>query len=871
MILRLLNRFCATLIISLTGMVVQANFNSEYYDHNIKPIFASRCVQCHSCYNAPCQMNLGSIEGLNRGLVTKLDVFDPGKLTAAAPTRLGIDRKTTEQWRNFSKEIHFKAVTQDTGNAQKNIDTSFILTLVNHKKKNASLIVDDLAHADEMAENSRVCPDTSQGLIQHLQNRPNAGMPYGLPALSNEQIEKIKIWTEMGSPREDKVSSLTVKDFTVIRKVENYLNAYLRNSNLEEAKRQSLVSRYIYEHLFLAHIYLHDEAAPESFYTLIRSSKTCDAFDEIATRRPWDATGLPFFYCLKRIDATIVSKTHIPYMLNEKKLARWNQLFFSNPWKVSFKGEGQNLIDVAPRADKYANNPFYIFNDLPAQGRYQFLLDDAQYHVNTFIKGPVCKGNVAVNSIDEQFYVLFMKPESDLMVRNKKLVKDAMSDLFLPAHVGSGQWGGVIRAYNLRKARNNFRVIRDQYYGREFPKGYEINDIWNGLDESASDAILSANTNAALTVFRHEDSAAVVKGLVGATSKTVFVLDYAIFERIYYNLVVGFDVFGNAGHQVQTRRYMSFTKMEAEENFLSFLPSNVRSPMRRSWYLQSSNTEESIDKATGDKLAGSFPLLGLDKGTRVDLPALDQYKYDRANVVDKLRTLRRYRSELVSQFKVRLGAALIDNNQLNPEKDLMVKSKGLKINNSRTIGEFENELAKITDLTGKNNEWILKMPSASILLVESAEGSEIYTLARNKEHLNIAWLTHESSRRNEALDSMVIYKGVMTSYPNHIFRINLSQGREFLETMLAMMDHHTYEVLIRKFGNPRTGPGSERFWESSDRLHEAFKKNYPLEYGAFDYNRYGNDYRYNSDNDVDFLKNMNPALRKAIGNELDAE
>ncbi len=61
--------------------------------------------------------------------------------------------------------------------------------------------------------------------------------------------------------------------------------------------------------------------------------------------------------------------------------------------------------DVVPRADKHASNPFLTFKDIPVKARYQFLLDDAQYHVMTFIKGPVCKGQTALNSIDEQFYV----------------------------------------------------------------------------------------------------------------------------------------------------------------------------------------------------------------------------------------------------------------------------------------------------------------------------------------------------------------------------------------------------------------------------------------------------------------------------------
>jgi len=37
------------------------------YDSHIKPLLDARCVVCHSCYNAPCQLNLASYEGLERG------------------------------------------------------------------------------------------------------------------------------------------------------------------------------------------------------------------------------------------------------------------------------------------------------------------------------------------------------------------------------------------------------------------------------------------------------------------------------------------------------------------------------------------------------------------------------------------------------------------------------------------------------------------------------------------------------------------------------------------------------------------------------------------------------------------------------------
>ena len=57
-----------------------------------------------------------------------------------------------------------------------------------------------------------------------------------------------------------------------------------------------------------------------------------------------------------------------------------------------------------------------------------------------------------------------------------------------------------------------------------------LEDLWDGN---------GVNENAVLTVFRHLDSATVVKGLVGDTPLSGWVVDYPLLERIHYLLVAG--------------------------------------------------------------------------------------------------------------------------------------------------------------------------------------------------------------------------------------------------------------------------------------------------------------------------------------------
>src|ERR1700686_5678678 len=71
---------------------------SDDYTSRIQPIFDSRCVACHSCYNAPCQLNLQSYSGLARG-ANKLNVYDRSRLKSVAPSRLDIDGRSVADWR----------------------------------------------------------------------------------------------------------------------------------------------------------------------------------------------------------------------------------------------------------------------------------------------------------------------------------------------------------------------------------------------------------------------------------------------------------------------------------------------------------------------------------------------------------------------------------------------------------------------------------------------------------------------------------------------------------------------------------------------------------------------------------------------------
>ena len=63
------------------------------FNKQVQPILNQRCIVCHSCNDAPCQLDLTSYEGLDRGANPAL-VYNGARLITDKPTRIGIDALT---------------------------------------------------------------------------------------------------------------------------------------------------------------------------------------------------------------------------------------------------------------------------------------------------------------------------------------------------------------------------------------------------------------------------------------------------------------------------------------------------------------------------------------------------------------------------------------------------------------------------------------------------------------------------------------------------------------------------------------------------------------------------------------------------------
>ena len=304
------------------------------------------------------------------------------------------------------------------------------------------------------------------------------------------------------------------------------------------------------------------------------------------------------------------------------------------------------------------------------------------------------------------------------------------------------------------------------------PAGYGIADIWNGDGH---------NPNALLTVLRHFDNAVVTKGAAGDLPKTLFVLDYPLFERLVYNLVVNYDVFGNVGHQALTRVYMDLIRMEAEELFLSFLPPSQRLPLRRSWYRGGLFTEL--------KLRYVFPLVDDTAPTGV------VYRHE-ANAKEEL--VERVIDEHLSP-------------QVRGRPDAL-NWKTLPLPQGATAAPAltapEQALRRIASIkAAKATPFARFLPDLAVVQVRGKDGhARLYSLVHNREHENVSWIFGESDRLAPQEDTLTVMAGVPGAYPNMFFEVPEAEIGLFSRTVARIRSAAGYERLVDRFGVRRSNP-----------------------------------------------------------------
>jgi hypothetical protein len=436
-------------------------------------------------------------------------------------------------------------------------------------------------------------------------------------------------------------------------------------------------------------------------------------------------------------------------------------------------------------------NPFVTFAAIPAKARYEFMLDNAEYFVRTFIRGPVCRGQIATDVIRDQFWTLFQAPQSDLYITDANYRAQVTPLLAVP--------GQLAQLRNLTQAWTDSQDMRNQYDQLR-------SDAYADAPRPSWASIWAGNDNALLSIFRHYDSATVSKGLIGTTPQTLWLMDYPLLERTYYQLVVNFDVFGNVSHQAQTRLYFDLIRNSAEMNFLRLMPADSRQALLDDWYQDSGRL----------KLWLSYPALDTDTETALVLePSKPKQSF-------------------VEALLARYGS-------LNARPDPINRCASgncYRTHVSAQVQAVEQRLSRLTGKPAASLAVIEQLPEVTLLRVELAAGQrEIYSLMRNRAHSNVAFISGESLRYQPGLDTLTIYPGVHTSYPNFIFNVTAEQVPDFVAALQQVNNPQAFEQVTQRWGIRRSHP---HFWQYFHDLSSYIRETEPVEAGVLDMNRYEN-------------------------------
>ncbi|MFN8849499.1 MAG: fatty acid cis/trans isomerase [Inhella sp.] len=739
------------------------------YLGNIKPILDQRCAVCHGCYDAPCQLKLTSFEGLTRGL-TKAPVYGELRWNEAPLTRLGLDAQKPSQWRRMGFE---PVLNEHPSSPQVELEASVLWRSLALKQSQPLPAVQVLPPAfDFSLDRSNSCP-SAEAYGAHAERQPHGGMPYGLPGLTEAEMALVQRWLQAGAPKGEP-QALPAAVLRQVAQWERFLNG--------DSLKAQLVGRYLYEHLFLGSLVFEGDPQRHIFKLVRSKSPPGQPVDVIATRRPFDPPGVARpYYRLAHSSETVLAKTHMPYTLGAARLARWTNWFVRPDFQVAV------LPGYDPDA---AANPFQTFAALPLDSRYRFLLDDSGFFVSNFIKGPVCRGQTALDVINDRFWVFFVDPAIGANDDAAQLVAREAALLRMPAADGSNSsllsWRAVAQAEDALLAAKTRHMERVFGAGR---KPIDLDFVWKGDGH---------NPNAALTIFRHFDSATVERGLVGDAPKTAWVIGYPLLERIYYLLVAGFDVYGNTSHQLQTRLAMDFLRMEGEAHFLMLLPQSARIPLRDAWYRGASDEVK-------QRVLGGVYRFDAESGIAYP-PGADPQQH------------------LYGLLNDRLAPVLNRRHALNIVNEP----------NAQTLTAL-NDLAQVE---GAALQWLPEM----VLLRVEAEGPYAsaprhYSLLRNSAHTNVSSPFRESSRLVPSEHTLTVAAGFVGAYPNAIWRVGPSQLPDLVKLVRQLGSEADYRALVDRFGVRRT---SHDFWSTSDALMRAYQGWAPAEAGLLDWSRLEN-------------------------------
>ncbi len=750
----------------------------DRYIDDVQEVLAKRCASCHGCSDSPCQLKLTSLEGILRGS-NETNLFAVG-LTSSGPSKLPefrvtdadglIDWTATEaRWR----DADYYSVT---AGGEKSIMNQLLVAAHESPMAGRKLGPARQLHEDGAGSRSFECVGPDELTAEEITPRP---MPFGLPELSDADQKSLTSWLADGTPRTSQDDEARLFQPLEQATIDNWEGFFNRST-----PKGQLVARYLYEHLFFAHVNFPN--MPGEFYELVRSSTAApEAIQEIVTERPHDSPGkgvVPF-YRLRKYTAIVVQKNHVPWQLDDAVMARWEQLFLAAEYSVDLP-------------DYSTSNPFENFDGIPSRARAQFMIDNSFQLIEALVKADVCTGSRATYAIRDRFWVWFMDPSADPSAQDPKLGNSNYLHLNPDGFDLEGRYQ--------ESFEEQLRIMH--------PNGLSMDAIWDGN---------GTNKNAWLTVLRHGNSASVHHGAVNGRPETMWVLSYSNFERLYYNLVANFVVGGAGLDQASTWKYMSRIRTEGEDLWLSMLPEKLRQPMRDEW-------SGEFGSFVLDLIQGWIEgdLYSEGRGTQIQITSDDPM------------------GELIALGRDRIGEDIAPFDPLNPNSNADPRSEVPQAELPEavnTFADFEQALAAMSGWRGKHAQ---VFPNTTILRVHSGNETRIYTVVANRGYRSNDLLIGEGRSRSPELDVLSTMRGINGSYPELFIDVPLGDAAGvFVKEVSEIEDQGDWEGVLSRHASSedgvhilnRSNPG---FWPFLDYLHDWHVNNNPVSSGILDISEY---------------------------------
>jgi hypothetical protein len=407
-------------------------------------------------------------------------------------------------------------------------------------------------------------------------------------------------------------------------------------------------------------------------------------------------------------------------------------------------------------------SPFVQFAAIPAEARYRFIIENGEMLVGGITYGPVCNGQTATYAVKDQFWVVWLDPDHDPSVRDPLLSLDGPAALMDRSVFGNGEY---IEAF----ARTKQRL---------FPDGWSLDAIWDGGNADGS----QDNPNAWLTVLRHETNVSVLQGARGGMPRSLWLMSYAGFERMYYDTVAGFAYWEGDPKKLETLLFFNMVRQDFEDAFLSLLPRRYREHIRDSW-----------TRGIGALGLAAIPFPGADQPTRIEIEGNEPL------------------AAIVAQLADRLGPTISKlPDPLNP-------SHKPKVDLADPMPDFAAFERAFSTLTATDDQRFIRfLPSATVIRVNDGDKHRVYSLIVNRVYASQYTLIFQNGQALPSEDTISLYPTIVNGFPNLFVDLDLESAPGFITDLTAVETADAWARFERRYVILRN---SEAFWPFYDWIN----------------------------------------------------